>query len=189
MTFLQKSKSFLISLLAIVLITSCAKEEDASSIENSLVNVNLKATQTQLDKFNIEILDVQLRVLEDETDSNAWISLNATNTGIHDLTNFTGNQSITLVDFEQVPAKFIYSIKIVFGDENTVVRNNVEYVVDIDSEYDHTSVNIIDKQLVESKLYEFTILFDTDESIKFSSYSEAKLYPKTNIMMRLYNLF
>jgi hypothetical protein len=189
MIFSFKSKTLLISLLAIVLFSSCSKEEETTPIENSLVNVKLSGTQTQLSRFNLDVLDVQLRVLEDETDPNAWISLNAINTGIHDLTNFTGNKVITLVDFEQVPSEFIYNIKLVLGDENSVVKNNIEYIIDIEAEYNNASVNILEKQLVETKLYEFTIEFNIDESVQFSSQNEVKLNPKMNTLMRLYNLF
>ncbi|MDP5082039.1 MAG: DUF4382 domain-containing protein [Winogradskyella sp.] len=189
MTIFYITKPFLISLLVIVLFTSCSREEDTSPIENSLVNVKFVGTQTQLSRFNLEILEVQLRVLEDETDPNAWISLNTMNTGIHDLTDFTGNHVITLVDFEHVPSEFIYNIKLVFGDENTVVKNGLEYSVDMESEYDNASVNVLGKQLVENKLYEFTIELNIDESIRFSSQNEVKLNPKMNTLMRLYNLF
>jgi hypothetical protein len=189
MTLFINSKTLLISLLAIVLFTSCSKEVESSPIENSLVNVKLVGTQTQLNRFNLEILEVQLRVLEDETDPNAWLSLNTINTGIHDLTNFNENHVITLVDFEQVPSEFIYNIKIVYGDNNTVVKNNIEYVVDMESEFGNASVNILEKQLVENKLYEFTVELNIDESLRFASQNEVKLNPKTNTLMRLYNLF
>lgn len=189
MTFSYNIKTLLISLLALVLLTSCSKEVESTPLETSLVNVKLVGTQTQLSRFNLEILDVQLRVLEDETDPNAWLSLNTINTGVHDLTGFTGNHVITLVDFEQVPAEFIYNIKLVLGDQNSVVKNNIEYIVDVESEYGNASVNILEKQLVENKLYEFTVELNIDESIRFSSENEAKLNPKTNTLMRLYNLY
>ena len=188
MIFSFNTKSILLSLLAIVLFTSCSKEEETSPLENSLVNVKLVGTQTQFSRFNLEILDVQLKVLEDETDPNAWLSLNTINTGVHDLTDFTGNQVLTLVDFEQVPAEFIYSIKIVLGDANTVVKNNIEYVVDVEHEYDKVT-NILEKQLVENKLYEFTVELNIDESVYFSEGNQVELNPKTNTLMRLYNLF
>ena len=189
MTFSYNTKTFLISLLAIVLLTSCSKEEESTPLDNSLVNVKLVGTDTQLGQLNLEILEVQLRVLEDETDPNAWISLNTMNTGVHDLTRFSGNHVLTLVDFEQVPAEFIYNIKIVFGDNNSVVKNNLEYVVDVESEYGYASVNVLEKQLVENKLYEFTVEMNIDDSVRFSSGNEVKLNPKTSTLMRLYNLF
>jgi hypothetical protein len=189
MIFFYNSKSLLISFLAIVLLTSCTKEEESTPFDNSLVNVKLVGTPTQLSSFNLEILDIQLRVLEDETDPNAWLSLNTINTGIHDLTNFTDNHVINLVDFKQVPSEFIYSIKLVLGDENSVVKNGVEYSLDIASEYENASVNILEKQLLENKLYDFTIELNIDESVRFSSPNEVKLDPKMNTLMRRYNLF
>ena len=188
MRFFYNSKTLLLSLAVLVLISSCTKEDDSSALENSLVNVRLVGTQTQLSRFNLEILDVQLRVLEDETDPNAWLSLNAINTGIHDLTNYTGNELISLVDFEQVPSEFIYSIKLVLGDENTLIKNGVQYAVDVEAEYSNALVNILEKQLVENKLYDFTIELNIDESVRFSSENEVKLDPKMNTEMRLYNL-
>ncbi len=154
MRFFYNSKTLLLSLAVLVLLSSCTKEDDSSALENSLVNVRLVGTQTQLSRFNLEILDVQLRVLEDETDPNAWLSLNAINTGIHDLTNYTGNELISLVDFEQVPSEFIYSIKLVLGDENTLIKNGVQYTVDVEAEFSNALVNILEKQLVENKLYD-----------------------------------
>jgi len=189
MTLFQNPKALLISLLAIILFSSCSKEEESTTLENSLVNVKLIGTQTQLSRLNLEILDVQLRVLEDENDPKAWLSLNTINTGIHDLTDFTGNHVITLVDFEQVPSEFIYNIKIVLGDENSVVKNNIEYVVDIESEYENASVNVLEKQLVENKLYEFTVELNIDESVRFDSENKAKLNPRMSTEMRLFNLY
>lgn len=189
MTLFYNSKTLLISLLAIILFTSCSKEEESTTLENSLVNVKLLGTQTQLSRLNLEILEVQLRVLEDENDPKAWLSLNTINTGIHDLTDFTGNHVITLVDFEQVPSEFIYNIKIVLGDENSVVKNNIEYIIDIESEYDNASVNVLEKQLVENKLYEFTVELNIDESVYFDSENTAKLNPRMSTEMRLFNLY
>lgn len=189
MIFSYNTKTLLISLLAIVFLTSCSKEVESTPLESSLVTVKLVGTDTQLSRFNLEILEVQLRVLEDETDPNAWISLNTINTGVHDLTDFSGNHVLTLVDFEQVPAEFIYNIKIVIGDDNNVVKNNMVYDVDVESEYGNASVNVLEKQLVENKLYEFTVEMNIDESLHFSSGNEVKLDPKTNTLMRLYNLF
>lgn len=189
MTLPFKLKTLFFGIFTLLLLNSCSKEEESSYIENSLVNVNLAGTQTQLNRFNLEILEVQLKVLEDETDPNAWLSLNTINTGIHDLTKFTDNESIALVDFELVPTEFIYEIKLVFGDGNSVVKNHVEYAIDVESEYGNASVNVLEKQLVENKLYEFTIELDIDESIHFSSQNEAKLKPKTSTLLRLYNLF
>lgn len=189
MTYSFNFRIVFFSLLTIVLLSSCTKEEETDTLENSLVNVNLKGTETLLNSLNLELLDVQLRVSEDLSNPNAWISLNTINTGVHDLTNYIGNTSIALVEFEEVPSEFIYNIKLVFGEDNAVVKDHVEYLLNIESEYTNASVNVIEKQLVENKLYEFTIQLNIDESIHFDSPNTVKLEPKTSTLMRRYNLF
>ncbi|MEM5566506.1 DUF4382 domain-containing protein [Psychroserpens sp. AS72] len=183
-------KILIIGLLTLFLMTSCASELETETFENSsLITVKLQGTPSTYSRANFEIIDVQIRVLEDESDPNAWVSLNTVNTGIHDLTKITDNTVVTLVDFEEIPSEFIYNIKLVFGDYNTVVENGLEYVLDIAPEYDNASVNIVGKQLISNKVYDFVLVFDTDNSIEMSSEGNANLNPKMSTEMRLFNLF
>lgn len=183
-------KILVTSLLALFLITSCSNELETETFENSsLITVKLQGTPSTFNKANLEVIDVQIRVLEDELDPNAWVSLNPVNTGIHDLTKIIDNQVVTLVDFEEIPSEFIYNIKLVFGDQNTVVKNGLEYVLDIASEHDNASVNIVGKQLISNKVYDFVLVFDTDDSIEMSSEGTANLNPKMSTEMRLFNLY
>jgi len=190
MKFLSNYKVILSSVLFLFLLSSCSNELETETYENSsLVTVKVQGTQSTLSKANIEILDVQFRVEEDETDPNAWISLNPVNIGIHDFTKITNDQVVTFVDFEEVPSKYIYSIRLVLGDHNTVVKNGVEYDLNMDSEYENASVNSVEKQLIANNLYDFVIELDVDESIKISSEGQADFNPKMNTMMRLFSLF
>ncbi|WP_028873040.1 DUF4382 domain-containing protein [Psychroserpens burtonensis] len=183
-------KILVIGVLTLFLMTSCSNELETETFENStLVTVKLQGTPSAFSKANLEIIDVQLRVLEDESNPNAWVSLNTVNTGIHDLTKITEDTVVTLVDFEEIPSQFIYNIKLVFGDNNTVTKNGLEYVLDIAPESDNASINIVGKQLVSNKVYDFVLVFDTDESIQMSSEGSANLNPKMSTEMRLFNLF
>jgi hypothetical protein len=190
MKTLPKFKILVISVLTLFLMTSCSSELETETFESStLVTVKLQGTPSVFNKANLEVIDVQLRVLEDESNPNAWVSLNTVNTGIHDLTKITDDTVVTLVDFEEIPSEFIYNIKLVFGDSNTVVKNGLEYVLDIAPEFDNASVNIVGKQLMSNKVYDFVLVFDTDESIKISSEGTANLNPKMSTEMRLFNLY
>ena len=139
MSRLSFFRPLIFTLSLALLLFSCSHQDDDSKFETSLVNVKLTATPSVLNSFNLDILEVQLRVLEDETDPDAWISLNTINSGIHDLTDLRNNQVISLVDFEQVPAEFIYNIKIVLGDENTAVRNGLAYELYLDNSFNDGS--------------------------------------------------
>ena len=190
MKTLLNFKILVISVLALSLMTSCSNELETETFENStLVTVKLQGTSSAFSKANLEIIDVQLRVLEDELDPNAWVSLNTVNTGIHDLTKITDNTVVTLVDFENIPSAFIYNIKLVFGDNNRVVKNGLEYVLDIAPECNNASINVVEKQLISNKIYDFVLVFDVDGSIEMSSEGNANLNPKMSTEMRLFNLF
>jgi len=189
MRFFRTYKTIIYSIFLLFLMSSCSKEEVTETFETSLVNVKLKGTQSLFSKVNIEVLDIQFRVLEDETDPNAWVSLNTINRGVHDLTSLTQEHVMPLVDHEEVPSGFIYSIKIVLGDKNMLIKNGVEHVLDISSEIQNASVNIIEKQLNPNMLYEFTVEFDIDKSVLFTSDGNANLNPKINTLMRRFQLY
>ncbi|WP_460220208.1 DUF4382 domain-containing protein [Psychroserpens sp. MEBiC05023] len=183
-------KTTLFALICLFLVSSCSQELDTETYENSsLVTIKLQGTHSAFSQVNIEVLDVQFRILEDENDSNAWISLNTINTGIHDLTNSTNNKVITLVDFEEVPAEYIYNIKLILGDQHTAIKNGIVYELDLLPEYENASVNIVEKQLVANKLYDFVIELNLDDSIRMSSDGDANFAPKMNTLMRLFNIF
>ena len=184
-------KAYKITFLAIFslfFLSSCSKEDVSDNSQNSLVNVKLKGTESLLSKVNIEVLEVQFRVLEDETAPNAWVSLNTINTGIHDITNLTQDEVVPLVDYEEIPSGYIYDIKIVLGNENMVIANGVEQVLEMSSEFQDAS-NVIGKQLDANMLYEFIVEFEIDKSVSFSSDGSANLKPKTNTLMRRFNLY
>lgn len=189
MTILPYFRSLFLALPILFLFLSCSPQDDESTMENSLVNVRLAATPSVLNSFNLDVMEVQLRVMEDEMHPNAWISLKTINSGIHDLTDLRPNQVISLVDFEMVPAEFIYDIKIVLGSENSAVKSGLLYELNLDSAFNNGSKNIVERQFEENKLYEFTIEFNIDESVQFLSGTETKFEPKMSTHMKLFHLF
>ncbi|WP_298756117.1 DUF4382 domain-containing protein [uncultured Psychroserpens sp.] len=190
MKFLSHYKTAIYSIIVLFFLSSCSKEIETETFDDSsLITVKLQGTQSLLNRANIEVLDVQLRVLEDESSPNAWVSLNTINTGIHDLTDITDNDVVTLVDFDVIPTGFVYNIKLILGDRNSVVKNGVEYVVSMAPEYENESINIIGKELNANKLYEFLIEFDIDRSIEFSSQGGVNLNPQISTHLRRFELF
>lgn len=189
MKYFRSFKSLLLSALLLIFLSSCSSEIGSESFENSLVSVKLKGTPSQFSAVNIEVLDIQFRVMEDETDPNAWISLNTINTGVHDLTSLAQDHVMPLVNYEEMPSEFVYNIKLVLGEQNTATHNGIEHFLDITSEYQNASSNIIEKQLHKNTLYEFTIEFEIDNSVVLISNGNANLNPKINTVMRRMELF
>ncbi|MGB6269376.1 MAG: DUF4382 domain-containing protein [Olleya sp.] len=190
MTFLKTNKTLLFSFLFLALLNSCSKELETETFENSsLINIKLKGTPSQFNEADIELLNVQFRVMEDPTDPNAWINVNPNALGTHDIASYINDQTIILADFEEFPAKYIYDIRLEVGFENSVKKNGIIYPVNIDTEYRQGFSNIIKKQLDANKVYEFLIEIDVDKSITFYSNNEAYLTPKMSTNLRTFELF
>ena len=165
-------------------LSSCSKESATETFENSLVNVKFSSTQSDLSKLNLEVLDVQFRVLEDESNPNAWVSLNTINTGVQEITCLNQDKVLSLVDFEELSSGFIYDIKIRYGDQNTVVKNGVSHTLNVATDFQNASKNIIGKQLKANTLYEFIVEFEIDKSVEFSADGTVNFSPKMNTVMR-----
>ncbi len=165
MKYTFKFERIVVAVLILFLCVGCSGEVDAETFDNSsLVTVKFQGTPSAFNNVNLEIVEVQFRVLEDASNPDAWVSLTTSNTGVFDLVSITGNEVLSLVDFEEVPSDFIYNIRVVFGDRNKVIKNNIEYTVAFDSQFDNASSNIVEKHLKSNTVYEFTLIFDANET-------------------------
>lgn len=190
MKYLFIFQRLFIAVCTLLLLTACSNELDIETFPNdTLVTVKFQGTPSVFTHVHLDIVDVQLRVLEDLSNPNAWVSLKTSNDGIHDVTSITGNMVLALVDFEEIPSTFIYSIRVVFGDRNTVVENNIEYTVTFDPQVDNTSTNIVGKQLKSNTVYEFTLVFDTDRSIEINANGSINISPYMSTNLSVFNLF
>lgn len=184
MKFYNTYKTATLIILSLVFLSSCSKEPVTETFENSLVNVKFLSTDSDLSKLNIDVLDVQFRVLEDETNPNAWIRLNTINTGVQEISCLNQNKVLNLVDFEELTSGFIYDIKINYGDQNTATKDGVEYTLNVDADFQNASRNIIEKELEANTIYDFIVEFEIDKSVKFSSDGSVNFKPKMNTVMR-----
>lgn len=190
MKYSFKFERIVIAVLILFSCIGCSDELDTETFDNSsLVTVKFQGTPSAFNKVNLEIIEVQLRVLEDASSPDAWVSLPTSNTGVFDVATITGNTALSLVDFEEVPSEFIYNIRVVFGDRNRVVKDNIEYTVAFDSQFDNAASNIVEKHLESNTVYEFTLIFDTDRSIKMNADDSVNISPNMTTNLSLYNLF
>lgn len=188
MTSFYKNIYLFFSLLLLVVSSSCSNEIESEPINNSLVTVNLKASSSNFNEVNIEVLDIQFRIMEDENNPAAWQSLNTINTGVLDLGTLSRTDVITLVDFEEIESSFVYEIRLVLGNNNTAVMNEVSYSLSMPMGMPSECNNIINKQLTANVLYEFVVEFEVEKSIELMPDGDAQLTPKINTLMRTMNI-
>lgn len=168
---------------------SCSKEYETETFPNSaLITLKLQGLTSQLNTVNIDIADIQFQVKPNDNDDNAWISLNTVNMGVHDLAKINGDRVVTLVDFDEVDLNHIYNLKLVFGDNNSVVSQGLNYNLVMAPGTHNAAVNMVDRALDANMIYEFLVEFDLDESISISN-GTAELRPKTSTILRRFEIF
>lgn len=188
MKLITSFKSLIVVFLLISL-NSCSKEYETETFPDSaLVTVKLQGLSSQLTSANIDVTDIQFQIKVDETEEGAWVSLNTVNMGVHDLTQITGNSVVTLVDFDEIDLGTVYGLKVVLGEDNSIVKNGITYQLSLHNNLPNEAVNLVNKDIQSNMLYEFIIEFDIDASVILND-QEAHLSPKTSLVMRRFELF
>ncbi|WP_166959519.1 DUF4382 domain-containing protein [Yeosuana marina] len=160
--------SVFLSFLTIFL--SCSTDSLNSNIQDiqldkTTVSVDLVGNKANFDAVNIEVLDVQVKVIDDETIPDCWLSLNANSKGVYNLLDLTENSTAQLVSGLKIPAGEIYEIKLVLGSNNTIVINGETLPLVMNSEHAKGLVVRTIKTLEPGMDYSFSLNFDVKQSI------------------------
>ena len=180
MKHLQLIKSVIFIIFILVCYTSCSKDNlNADNLTN--ITVKLKSTTGELDKVYLEIEDVQLKVKENSSDSNAWISLNTINRGTYNVFDLRGDSALLMVDNFEIKSTYIYEIRLVLGDNNFIDLNNIVSSLDVTDSGNSRPSNLVNTELGSNRFYDFVINIDIDESVRFNEDEnmmvlEPKLY-------------
>tara|TARA_R110000868_G_scaffold410193_1_gene697554 strand:+ start:8585 stop:9169 length:585 start_codon:yes stop_codon:yes gene_type:complete len=158
---------------------SCSTESVNNDTENLQLNkttvfVDLIGNQADYDAVNVEVLDVQMKVIDDESVPNCWYSLNAKSNGIYNLLSLTENSSAKLVSDLKIPTGEIYEIKLVLGINNTIVLNGETLPLVMNSEQAKGLIIRLDKTLKADTTYSFLLNFDVKQSI-IETYIENRI--------------
>jgi len=131
---MRKKLSILFSFLLILLLISCNNENEMTT---SHLKISLIDQAGDFESVNIDIKEIRVHsssvVDEDEgeeqengddeesdNDSGGWVTLEGSEIGVVNILEYTNGQELTIYDSE-FPAGYITQIRLVLGDENTVV--------------------------------------------------------------------
>jgi hypothetical protein len=168
MKHLQPIKSLFFTLITLVCLTSCTKDDVSADSNLAVVSVKLKSSTGELDKVFIEIEDVQLRVKDNFDTANAWLSLNAINKGTYNAYDLREESKLLLVDNLEIESTYIYEIRLVLGNNNFIDLNNTLHSLDVSTLGNATPSNLVRTELVKNRLYHFVIDIDIDKSVSFN---------------------
>ncbi|MGB8703575.1 MAG: DUF4382 domain-containing protein [Gillisia sp.] len=163
MKFMQLAGSILM-IAALGLMTGCSKD---NSPNDQKAHVSVSMTDAPGD-YDAVLVDVQDVMIQDDAAPNAdaqgWVSLNNVQTGVYDLLTLTGGVTQLLADAD-IPAGKLSQIRLVLGDNNSVVKNGETQPLSTPSAQQSGLKLQVNQTLEAGKDYAFLLDFNVDQSI------------------------
>lgn len=144
--------------LLLLLATACNNKEEGTTP----FVVRLTDSPGDYEKVNIDIKEIQVHVNEGEQQE-GWITLDA-NTGIYDLLMLTDGAEAVLVN-QDYPAGRLSQLRLILGEENSVVIDSVEYSLKVPSGSESGLKLLIHADLLEGINYSVLLDFDAAKSV------------------------
>lgn len=169
MKTLNKLKLTLLSLVCMSLFGCHNSESNNASLQAPTISIKLVDESGDFEEVNVEVVDVMIKMDDDSDDENGWISLNS-NQKVINLLDLTGGVHEVLVDKFPIPTGTLKQIRLVLGDNNTIVIKN-----DLDIGETHhlktpsgqqSGLKLkVDALIEEGFTYDFVLDFDVDKSV------------------------
>ncbi|ESU19331.1 hypothetical protein FCR2A7T_19420 [Flavobacterium cauense R2A-7] len=141
----------------------CNDEDDTSTQGTSKVTVRMTDAPGDYDEVNVEVLDVMIKNNSDASED-GWVSIGNIQPGIYNLLDLTGGINVLLADNE-VPSGYLGQLRLVLGDENTVVKDGVTYALNTPSAQQSGLKLQINQTLQAGATYNFLLDFDVEHSV------------------------
>ena len=158
-----KILGLVLSLFATFSLISCNDDNDDTE-GTSKVTVRMTDAPGDYDAVNIEVLDIMIKS-NASTDDSGWISIGTATPQIYDLLDLTGGVNALLANGAQVPSGKLGQIRLILGDDNTVVKDGVTYPLHTPSAQQSGLKLLVNQTLEPGFTYDFLLDFDVDRSI------------------------
>ncbi len=158
-------KLTLLSMISLALL-SCGEDDSSSPAQgSSQISVKLMDAPGDYEHVYIDVVDVMVKVNDASDDEGNWQSLNAVNTGVYDLLELTGGVNVLLVDDFEVLSGTLNQIRLVLGDDNSVVIDGETFPLNTPSAQQSGLKIQVNETLLPNIAYTFLLDFNVDESI------------------------
>ncbi|QZE15291.1 DUF4382 domain-containing protein [Halosquirtibacter laminarini] len=168
-------KKILLNVFALAVLSfglfSCS--DDSSSTNDATLNVRLTDAPADYDKVNIDVRDVEINVSEDQS---GWSSVGNVNSGIYNLLEYTAGND-TLLTSGSLPAGTYNQIRLILGDNNSVVVDGQEYEMKVPSGSQSGLKLLVNQTLEAGVAYNAILDFDAARSVIETGNGNYKLKP------------
>lgn len=168
-------------ILAACVFVSCSKNNNdvtSSSSGETDFSVYLTDDPGEYDHVNLDIQGVEVHYTSDANDK--WYTLKNFHGGVYDILRFTNGKD-TLLANDRVAAKHIDQIRLVLGDNNTVVVDGTTYPLETPSGQESGVKLNVDTTLTAGIKYEIWTDFDAEKSIVVTGNNKYILKPVVRV--------
>jgi len=152
------------ALTAMLFAQSCDDDSDNNSTSGtSRVKISMTDAPGDYDQVNIEVVGVKYKGTTD-TGEEGWIDFDGVEPGVYNLLDLTGGVTVMLAD-DEIPAGHLGQIRLILGDDNTVVKDGITYPLNTPSAQQSGLKLKIDQDLEPNVTYNFLVDFDVHNSI------------------------
>ena len=165
---MKKFTGLLLAFVAVTMFISCS-DDDSTSDQNARVKISMTDAPGDYEKVFVDVIDVKIKA-DAAADEEGWVSLSNVNPGIYDLLTLTGGVTQLLADAE-VPAGFLGQIRLILGNDNSVVINGESQSLSTPSAQQSGLKLQVNQELEAGVEYDYLLDFDVDKSIVSSGNS------------------
>ena len=162
----MKKQFFLISAISAIIclfvFISCSKNENSNNDGKARLQVFLTDDPADYDAVNVDVQDVQIN-FTNETEG-GWQSLPGVAKGVYNLLDLVDNKDTLLVNAD-IPAGRIQQIRLVLGDNNSIVIDSVETSLQTPSAQQSGLKLNIHQDVDAGLVYKLILDFDASRSI------------------------
>jgi hypothetical protein len=145
----------------------CEKEPGTGYMSVRMVDAPI-----DFDEVNVEIEQVQVHY----NNGGGWINL-ATNSGVYNLLDLQNGISAALVTGEELPVGNVQQMRIILGDDNTVMVDSIYFPLELSSQ-DETGLKMnLNTTIGASDSVEVVFDFDAEKSIVIQGDGSFRLKP------------
>lgn len=163
----------LVTILFISLAFSCNDSNDSDNNETATISVKLVDEPGDYQNVFVEIVDVKIKYENDDVDEDGedeeegWESIGIINPGVYDLLELTGGVNLELVNNEDIATGTIKQIRLILGDDNSVVLEGESEARPLNTpSAQQSGLKVMVNQPITAGFnYDFILDFDADESI------------------------
>ncbi len=152
----------IISICMLSIFIGCSNDDDSEVTPDETARMSVKLVDAPGD-YEAVFVDVQDVVIK-YNGSDDEVVIGDVNAGVYNLLELTGGVSILLVD-DEIPAGSISQIRLILGDNNTVVVDGETFPLQTPSAQQSGLKINVNETLEPGIFYEFILDFDVEESI------------------------